>query len=63
MFAFTVRKDWFPKLKSDSSRISKTQSGISRLVYECTSHLTAGEKDKACRHILATYGWRLDPFT
>lgn len=61
-FAFTVREDWFPKLKSDSSRVAETQTGVRKLVYACTSHLSAAEKDRAFDCIRATYGWHLDLF-
>lgn len=59
-FAFTVRKDWFPKLKSDSSRVAETQAGVRKLVYACTSRLSAAEKDRAFEYIRATHGWHLD---
>ncbi|QDD64626.1 hypothetical protein EJD96_10835 [Herbaspirillum seropedicae] len=59
-FAFTVRKDWFQKLKSDGSRIAETQPRVSKLVYACTSHLSASDKDKAFKYIQETYGWHLD---
>lgn len=62
VFAFTVRKDWFPKLKSDSSRLAETQTGVKTLVYACTSYLSAAEKDKAFEYIRATYGWDLSLF-
>jgi hypothetical protein len=61
-FAFTVRKDWFTKLKSDSSRVAETQTGVRTLVYACTSHLSAAEKDKAFEYMRATYGWHLNLF-
>ena len=60
VFAFAVRQDWFRKLKSDSSRVAETQTGITKLVYACTSRLSASEKDNAFDYIRATYGWYLD---
>jgi Restriction endonuclease len=59
-FAFTVRKDWFPKLKSDSSRVAETQKGVNTLVYACTSSLSAAEKNKAFAYIRANRNWGLD---
>lgn len=59
-FAFTVRKDWFTKLKSDSNRVAETQTGVRKLVYVCTSHLSASDKDRAFEYIRATYGWHLE---
>ena len=61
-FAFTVRTDWFTKLKSDSSRVAETQRGVRKLVFACTSHLSAAEKDRAFEFIQETYGWHLDLF-
>ncbi|MYZ50877.1 hypothetical protein [Malikia spinosa] len=62
VFAFTVNEKWFPKLKSDSTRVAETQTGVRKLVYACTSHLSAAEKEKAFAYIRATYGWSLDLF-
>ncbi|MGO3130356.1 MAG: restriction endonuclease [Alcaligenes sp.] len=59
-FAFTVRKDWFPKLRSDSSRVAETQTRVRKLVYACTSLLSAAEKDQAFEYIRAIYGWHLE---
>ncbi|AVG16041.1 hypothetical protein CFN79_09350 [Chromobacterium vaccinii] len=61
-FAFTVRKDWLTKLKSDSERLDETQNKLDKLVFVCTSQLNANEKDKACKYINDTYGWHLDLF-
>lgn len=60
VFAFTVRKDWFSKLQSDSSRVKETQTGVKTLVYVCTSSLSATDKDRAFEYIRTTYGWHLD---
>lgn len=61
-FAFTVRKDWFNKLKSDSKRLKETQNNLNKIVYVCTSQLKGSEKDQAHAYIEGTYGWRLDLF-
>lgn len=60
VFAFTVRKDWFSKLQSDSSRVKETQTGVKTLVYVCTSSLSATDKDRAFEYIRTIYGWYLD---
>ena len=61
-FAFTVRKDWFDKLSSDSARLHDTQKKLHILVFVCTSKLSAKDKDKAIDFISDNYGWRLDIF-
>jgi hypothetical protein len=61
-FAFTARKDWLVKLKSDSARLKETQRQLDTLVFVCTSRLTATQNDDACWYINDTYGWRLDLF-
>jgi hypothetical protein len=61
-FAFTVRKDWLTKLKSDSKRLNETQNKLDKLVFVCTSQLNAKEKDEAFGYIDGTYGWHLDLF-
>lgn len=59
-FAFTVRKDWFVKLKSDSQRLSETQTRVTKLFFLCTALLTAKDKDEAFNYIEATYNWHLE---
>jgi hypothetical protein len=61
-FAFTVRKDWLKKLKSDSERLNDTQKKLNKLVFVCTSELTARDKDKAFDYISKTYNWVFDLF-
>jgi hypothetical protein len=61
-FAFTVRKDWLAKLKSDSARLKETQQQLDKLVFVCASRLTAAQNDNAYSYITETYGWHLDLF-
>ena len=62
MFAFTVRKDWLAKFQSDCARLQATQGTFSKLVFVCTSVLSAQEKDKARQQALYTYKCNLDLF-
>lgn len=62
MFAFTVRKDWLAKFQSDCARLKATQGTVSKLVFVCTSVLTAAEKDKTRQQALETYKSDLDLF-
>ena len=62
MFAFTVRKDWLAKFQRDCARLKATQGTVSKLVFVCTSVLTAAEKDKTRQQALETYKSDLDLF-
>lgn len=60
IFAYTVRADWRRKLEQDCNRIRDERHNPSRVVFVCTSSLTATDKDHACAFVVATYGWPLE---
>jgi hypothetical protein len=60
IFAYSVREDWRNKLDQDSEKIRNHGHTCQRLAFLCTSHFTAGERDKAVNHIRTTYGWTLE---
>jgi len=62
IFAYTVRDDWKAKLNEDCTSIAKHQHVCSRLVYVCTSRLSAGQKEKAKTEVEKKFGWRLDVY-
>lgn len=60
IFAYTVRSDWFVKLKSDCARIHEEKHNPDSIVYVCTSNLSGNDKDKAKQYILNKYSWSLE---
>ncbi len=62
IFCYSVRDDWFRKLKQDAEVIHRHRHACSRLTYLSTYNFTPGERDDAVKFIQQTYGWELDPF-
>lgn len=60
IFAFTVRSDWFKKLKEDCKRIYEEEHNPNNIVYVCTSALSGDEKDKAKKYVIDVYGWSIE---
>lgn len=57
IFAYSVREDWRKKLGEDSEKIPRHGHTCDRLVFLCTAHFTATERDDAHAHIKDTFGW------
>jgi len=60
IFAFSVREDWLVKLKKDANRIKNVGHQCHTLVFNCTAHYSAIERDNAVEFIFDKYGWRLE---
>ena len=60
IFAYSVREDWRTKLKLDANRIIEVGHNCQNLVFCCTAHYNANERDDAVNFILEEYGWRLE---
>jgi hypothetical protein len=60
VFAYTVRGDWYTKLKSDCKRVEELSHNPSVFVFVCTEALNAADKDRAHELVSTTYGWTLD---
>lgn len=57
IFAYSVREDWRKKLGEDSEKIRTHGHPCDRLVFLCTAHFTATERDEAHSFIKDTFGW------
>lgn len=60
IFAYSVREDWLVKLKNDAKRIKNVDHQCHTLVFNCTAHYSATERDDAVDFIFDKYGWRLE---
>lgn len=60
IFAYSVREDWRRKLQQDADRIKQVDHKLNRLVFSCTAHYSATERDEAVRFIRDNYGWILE---
>jgi len=60
IFAYTVREDWRKKLEHDCNRIKDENHKPERVVYVCTSALSASDKDKARQFVLDKFSWDLE---
>lgn len=60
IFAYSVRTDWRNKLQQDCKRIHDEGHGPSRMVFVCTSSLSASEKDFSIAQVATIYGWDLE---
>jgi hypothetical protein len=60
IFAYSVREDWRKKLKQDADRIKEVGHKCDSLVFCCTAHFNATERDEAVGFILDNYGWALE---
>ena len=60
IFAYSVREDWLVKLKHDAKRINNVGHKCHTIVFNCTAHYKATERDDAVDLILDNYGWRLE---
>ena len=60
IFAYSVREDWRRKLKEDADRIKQVGHKLNRLVFSCTAHYNATERDEAVKFIRENYGWTLE---
>jgi hypothetical protein len=62
LFCYSVRDDWFTKLKEDAKVIHKHQHACDRLVYLSTYDCSSTERDDAIKYMKDTYGWELEVF-
>jgi hypothetical protein len=62
IFAYTVRVDWRRKLLEDCGRIRELGHNPNRLVFACTSSLSASQKDEIRHVIKSTFGWEFEVF-
>ena len=60
IFAYSVREDWRRKLQQDADRINQVDHKLIRLVFCCTAHYNATERDEAIEFIQGNYGWALE---
>lgn len=60
IFAYTVRSDWFPKLKSDCLRVHEEKHNPQNIIYMCTSNLSGYDRDKAIEYVNKKYSWSLE---
>jgi hypothetical protein len=60
IFAYSVREDWRRKLQQDANRIKGAGHKLNRLVFSCTAHYNATERDEAIEFIQRNYGWSLE---
>lgn len=60
VFAYTVRSDWRKKLEHDCQRIQAERHKPTKVVFVCTSALTASEKDETSAQVHSQYGWDLE---
>ncbi|HUT69755.1 MAG TPA: toll/interleukin-1 receptor domain-containing protein [Desulfatiglandales bacterium] len=60
IFAYSVREDWRRKLQQDADRIKKVGHKLNRLVFSCTAHYNATERDEAIEFIRKNYEWTLE---
>jgi hypothetical protein len=60
IFAYSVREDWKNKLKQDANRIMEMGHQCDHLVFCCTAHYNATERDEAITFISDDYGWSLE---
>ncbi len=60
VFAYSVREDWRKKLSEDSVKIPKHGHSCDRLVFLCTAHFTATERDEAHAYTKNTFGWEFE---
>lgn len=64
IFAYSVRSDWVTKLlREDCKRIKEEGHELNRLVFACTSGITAGQRDEAIAAVKESYGWQLELFS
>jgi hypothetical protein len=59
IFAYSVREDWFAKLKEDAAKVHKHGHECQNLVLVCTAFFSASQRDNAIVFIRETYGWKL----
>ena len=57
IFAYSVRSDWYEKLKSDCRRIHEEKHNPENIVFVCTSTLSGNDKDKAHDFVTSKYSW------
>ena len=62
IFCYSVREDWFAKLKQDVKIIHKHKHPCNRIVYLSTYDFTARERDAAVAFIKNKYVWELECF-
>lgn len=61
IFAYTVQSDWPRKLYTkDCKRIKEEGHDLRRLVFVCTSAITACQKDDAKKEVSQRFGWELE---
>lgn len=61
IFAYSVRSDWRRKLlEEDCTRIKEEGHSLHRLVFVCTSTVTASQKDDVKDLVRDQFGWELE---
>lgn len=59
IFAYSVREDWFAKLKEDAEKVHNHGHECQNIALVCTAFYSASQRDKAIEFINDTYGWNL----
>jgi hypothetical protein len=62
IFCYSVRDDWFSKLKQDARVIHQHKHKCDRLTYLSTYDFTSAERDNAVKFIREEYDWELELF-
>ena len=57
IFAYSVREDWYTKLKEDAEKIQKHGHECHNIAFLCTAFFSPTERDNAISFIKETYGW------
>ena len=63
IFAYSVRSDWRQKLlHEDCERIKEEGHQLKRVVFVCTSTITATQNDSVKQVVRDAFGWELELF-
>ncbi|MCM2372091.1 TIR domain-containing protein [Aporhodopirellula aestuarii] len=60
IFAYSVREDWFTKLKEDAKKIVKHKHTCDQWVFLSTAKISANERDDAIKLVKEKYKWDVD---
>ena len=59
IFTYSVREDWYAKLKEDAEKVHKHGHECQNIVLVCTAFYSASQRDNAIAFIEDIYGWKL----
>lgn len=59
IFAYSVREDWLDKLNEDAAKIRTHEHECDELIFLCTAHYSATDRDSALKDIKAKFGFSL----